>query len=55
MAARQQLMALVAKDTALSGMRPGGLEDAPQFHVDIDRGKGEPALGLSIADVNDTL
>jgi multidrug efflux pump len=54
MAARQQLMALAAKDSALSGMRPGGLEDTPQFHVDIDREKAS-ALGLSIADVNDTL
>ncbi|MFM0469197.1 efflux RND transporter permease subunit [Paraburkholderia strydomiana] len=54
MAARQQLMALAAKDSALSGMRPGGLDDTPQFHVDIDREKAS-ALGLSIADVNDTL
>jgi multidrug efflux pump len=54
MAARQQLIALAAKDSALSGMRAGGLEDTPQFHVDIDREKAS-ALGLSIADVNDTL
>ncbi|PRX35929.1 multidrug efflux pump [Paraburkholderia sp. BL18I3N2] len=54
MAARQQLLALAAKDSALSGMRPGGLDDTPQFHVDIDREKAS-ALGLSIADVNDTL
>jgi multidrug efflux pump len=54
MAARQQLLALAANDSALSGMRPGGLEDTPQFHVDIDREKAS-ALGLSIADVNDTL
>ncbi|MFM0751656.1 efflux RND transporter permease subunit [Paraburkholderia strydomiana] len=54
MAARQQLLALAAKNSALSGMRPGGLEDTPQFHVDIDREKAS-ALGLSIADVNDTL
>ncbi|WP_434113005.1 efflux RND transporter permease subunit [Paraburkholderia caffeinilytica] len=54
MAARQQLMALAAQDSALSGMRPGGLDDTPQFHVDIDREKAS-ALGLSIADVNDTL
>jgi multidrug efflux pump len=54
MAARQQLIALAAKDSALSGMRPGGLDDTPQFHVDIDREKAS-ALGLSIADVNDTL
>ena len=54
MAARQQLIALAAGDSALSGMRAGGLDDTPQFHVDIDREKAS-ALGLSIADVNDTL
>ena len=54
MAARQQLIALAAQDSALAGMRPGGLDDTPQFHVDIDREKAS-ALGLSIADVNDTL
>lgn len=54
MAARQQLMALAARDPAIAGMRPGGLEDTPQFHVDIDREKAS-ALGLSISDVNDTL
>jgi multidrug efflux pump len=54
MAARQQLIALAANDSALSGMRPGGLDDTPQFNVNIDREKAS-ALGLSIADVNDTL
>ena len=54
MAARQQLLALAANDSALSGMRPGGLDDTPQFHVDIDREKAS-ALGLSVADVDDTL
>ena len=54
MAARRELMALAANSSMLSGMRPGGLDDTPQFHVDIDREKAS-ALGLSIADVNDTL
>jgi multidrug efflux pump len=54
MAARRELMALAANNNLLSGMRPGGLDDTPQFHVDIDREKAS-ALGLSVADVNDTL
>ncbi|MDB5786490.1 efflux RND transporter permease subunit [Caballeronia mineralivorans] len=54
MAARRELMALAANSSMLSGMRPGGLDDTPQFHVDIDREKAS-ALGLSVADVNDTL
>ena len=54
MAARRELIALAAGNSLLSGMRPGGLDDTPQFHVDIDREKAS-ALGLSIADVNDTL
>ena len=35
-------------------MRPNGVEDAPQFKLDIDREKAS-ALGVSIADVNQTL
>jgi multidrug efflux pump len=35
-------------------VRPNGVEDAPQVKVDIDREKAS-ALGLSIADVNQTL
>ncbi|WP_031358409.1 efflux RND transporter permease subunit [Caballeronia sordidicola] len=54
MSARRELMALAANSSMLSGMRPGGLDDTPQFHVDIDREKAS-ASGLSIADVNDTL
>jgi multidrug efflux pump len=54
MAARRELIALAANNSMLLGMRPGGLDDTPQFHVDIDREKAS-ALGLSVADVNDTL
>ena len=54
MAARNQLLGEAAKDPALAGVRPNGVEDAPQFKLDIDREKAS-ALGLSIADVNQTL
>src|SRR5471030_573446 len=54
MAARRELIALAGSNSLLAGMRPGGLDDTPQFHVDIDREKAS-ALGLSVADVNDTL
>ena len=35
-------------------MRPNGLDDTAQLHVEIDREKAN-ALGLSIADINSTL
>ena len=35
-------------------MRPNGVEDAPQFKLDIDREKAS-ALGISVADINSTL
>ena len=54
LAARNQLLAEAAKNPLLSGVRPNGVEDAPQFKLDIDREKAS-ALGLSITDVNQTL
>jgi len=54
MAARRELIAMAGSNSLLASMRPGGLDDTPQFHVDIDREKAS-ALGLSVADVNDTL
>ena len=36
------------------GVRPEGLEDAPQLQLDIDRDKAS-ALGVSFADINATL
>jgi multidrug efflux pump len=52
--ARNQFVALAAKDPSLAMTRPAGLDDTPQLHVDIDREKAS-ALGLSIADVDSTL
>jgi multidrug efflux pump len=55
MAARNQLLGEAGKDTKhLTGVRPNGVEDAPQFRLDIDREKAS-ALGVSIADINQTL
>ncbi|MET0270592.1 MAG: efflux RND transporter permease subunit [Sphingomonas sp.] len=54
MAARDQLLGMAAKSPVLAGVRPEGMEDAPQLRVLIDRVRAR-ALGLSIADVNATL
>jgi multidrug efflux pump len=54
MKARNQFLALAARDPVLQGVRPNGLDDTPQLHIDIDKDKAT-ALGLSIADVNATL
>ena len=54
MNARNQLLGLAAQNPSLVGVRPNGLDDEPQFHVDIDREKAS-ALGLTISDINSTL
>ncbi len=53
--ARNQLFGEVAKyPDLLVGVRPNGLEDTPQFKIDIDQEKAQ-ALGVSISDINPTL
>ena len=54
MKARNQFLQLAAKDPILSGVRPNGLDDTPQLHIDIDQEKAT-ALGLSLSDINNTL
>ena len=54
LAARNQLLGEAAKSPVLAGVRPNGVEDAPQFKLDIDREKAS-ALGVSIGDINQTL
>jgi multidrug efflux pump len=54
LAARNQLLGMAAQDPRLANVRPNGVEDAPQFKLDIDREKAS-ALGVSIADINQTL
>ncbi|MCX2861508.1 efflux RND transporter permease subunit [Paucibacter sp. PLA-PC-4] len=45
LAARNQLMGMAAQSKIITGMRPDGLEDAPQLQIDIDRDKAN-ALGI---------
>jgi len=49
--ARNQLMGLASKSPILAGVRPEGLEDAPQVQLDIDRDKAS-ALGVSFDAIN---
>jgi hydrophobe/amphiphile efflux-1 (HAE1) family protein len=53
-AAREQFIQQANADPALSQVRAGGVDDQPEYHVDVDQAKAA-ALGLSISDVNDTL
>ncbi|KPF94929.1 multidrug transporter [Rhodopseudomonas sp. AAP120] len=54
MAMRYQLLGAAGKSRLLSGTRPNGQDDTPQFSIDIDQEKAS-ALGLNLADVNSTL
>ncbi len=53
-AARNKLLGLANADPHLAQVRPNGLSDVPQLHVDVDRGRAG-SLGLSLADVNATV
>ncbi|HEY5338261.1 MAG TPA: efflux RND transporter permease subunit, partial [Rhizomicrobium sp.] len=54
MKARNQFLTLASHDPILAGVRPNGLDDTPQLHINIDQEKAT-TLGLSIADINNTL
>lgn len=54
MAARNQFLGMAAQDPKLSGVRPNGLEDTPQYRIDIDQVKAS-AMGVSLSDINTTL
>lgn len=54
MAARNQMLGMAAQDPTLSGVRPNGMDDVPQFKINIDQEKAS-ALGISLADINSTL
>jgi multidrug efflux pump len=49
-----QLQQAAQQNPMLTNVRHNGLEDAPQFRIDVDTEKAS-ALGLSIASVNSTL
>jgi multidrug efflux pump len=54
LAARGQLLGLAAADPRFGTVRPNGLDDTPEYRIDIDQQKAA-ALGVSLNDVNSTL
>ncbi|MFC0135658.1 multidrug efflux RND transporter permease subunit [Massilia eurypsychrophila] len=54
LAARNQMMGMASQSKILTGVRPEGLEDAPQVQLDIDRDKAN-ALGVSFDSINAAL
>jgi HAE1 family hydrophobic/amphiphilic exporter-1 len=54
MAARNQLLGMVAQDPVLSKVRPNGFEDVPEYRVDVDWEKAG-AMGAQISDIHNTI
>jgi HAE1 family hydrophobic/amphiphilic exporter-1 len=54
MQARNMFMGLVMQDKRLANVRPNGLEDVPQYRVDVDWDKAG-ALGVPISSIHNTL
>ena len=54
MAARNQLLGMASKDVRLTKVRPNGLEDVPQYRVDVDWAKAG-ALGVPITSIHNTI
>jgi len=52
--ARNALLAKAGQSALLANTRPNGQEDTPQFSIEFDQEKAS-ALGISLADINDTL
>ncbi|WP_349961589.1 efflux RND transporter permease subunit [Rhizobium sp. ZPR3] len=53
-AARNQFLGAASGSTKLSGTRPNGLDDTPQYSIHIDQEKAR-ALNIDLADINATL
>jgi HAE1 family hydrophobic/amphiphilic exporter-1 len=54
MAARNQLLGMAAQDSVLTKVRPNGLEDVPEYRIDVDWEKAG-ALGLPITSIHNTI
>ncbi|MCC9597943.1 MULTISPECIES: efflux RND transporter permease subunit [unclassified Rubrivivax] len=54
LAARNQLLFMASQSKVLAGVRPEGLEDAPQLKLNIDREKAA-ALGVGFSAINTAL
>ncbi len=53
-AARNQFLGMAMQNPNLMAVRPNGQDDTPQYQIDIDSTRAT-AMGLSLADINDTL
>jgi multidrug efflux pump len=54
MQARNTILGMASQDKRLVGVRPNGMEDTPQYKVNIDHEKAG-SMGVSIADLNNTM
>jgi hydrophobe/amphiphile efflux-1 (HAE1) family protein len=54
MAVRNQLLDMAAKDPVLTKVRPNGLEDVPEYRIDVDWEKAG-ALGVPITSIHNTI
>jgi len=54
MGARNQLLGMAAQDSRLTAVRPNGMEDVPEYRVDVDWEKAG-ALGLPITSIHNTI
>ncbi|HRL98913.1 MAG TPA: efflux RND transporter permease subunit [Acidovorax sp.] len=52
--ARNQMLGMAMQSKVLTGVRPDGLEDAPQLQIDIDRDKAQ-ALGVGFDAINSAI
>ena len=48
--ARNQLLGAAAQNEALTGVRPNGLENAPQLQLHVDRVQAQ-SMGMSVTDI----
>ncbi|HOW69721.1 MAG TPA: efflux RND transporter permease subunit [Phycisphaerae bacterium] len=54
MAARNQLLGMASQHPALTKVRPNGLEDVPEYRIDVDWAKAG-AMGVYISDIHATI
>ena len=54
MAARNQLLGMAAQNPALMAVRPNGMDDTPQFKLDVDDERAG-SFGVPLADINSSI
>ena len=54
MQARNQLLGMAAQDPRLIRVRPNGMEDLPEYHIDVDWEKAG-AMGVPITSIHNTI